>query len=151
MVNYVKYPITSSSVEFREKIFLQPVVLICINSIFNNDQVEQLKLPVKEIHNRSDFDESVNFITDLEYGKVFIVFEESTKNYVISIFNEIERVEEIYIYCTNKTKYNHQLLNNCSKYKGVFKTFTSLYQQLDRATRKYILDSLTVDNAERNR
>ncbi|CAF1463861.1 unnamed protein product [Adineta ricciae] len=145
MANDVNYPITSSSVEFREKIFLQPVVLICINASFNDDQVEQLKLSVKEIHNITDLDESVDFITDLDYGKVFVVFEESTKDYVVSIFNEFERVEEIYIYCTSKTKYNHRMLNTCSKYKGVFTDFPSLRQQLERATKNYVRDSLTVN------
>ncbi|CAF1440015.1 unnamed protein product [Adineta ricciae] len=145
MANDVNYPITSSSVEFRERIFLQPVVLICINASFNDDQVEQLKLSVKEIHNITDLDESVDFITDLDYGKVFVVFEESTKDHVVSIFNEFELVEEIYIYCTNKTKYNHRMLNTCLKYKGVFIDFPSLCQQLERATKDYVRDSLTVN------
>jgi tetratricopeptide (TPR) repeat protein len=102
-------------------------------------------LCTQEVQNITDLDESIDFITDIQDEKVFVVVEESTKDYIISILTELSQIEEIYIYCTNNTKCNFQILNSCTKYKGVFYDFASLYQQIEQGTKTYMRDSFIIN------
>ena len=87
---------------------LQNFQVIWLDSNFNEANVhfkkslENLHQTVTSITTFTDVDECVDFIDDIEDGKVFLIVSDSLGQHVVPCIEKMSQLESIYVFCDNK-------------------------------------------------
>ena len=94
----------------------------CINTI------SLLREVVNNVNTFTDVDECIDFITNINEDKIFLIVSEAFTQIIIPVVEDIHHVSCIYIVCENKTQHEQS-----SKVKGVFNGIKPICEALKRA------------------
>jgi len=104
----------------------------------NNDDfihtMTQLRQIVDTIQKSSDIDECVDFITDIEDEKIFMICSEEFGQTITSVIHNIAQINCVYILCKN-TVPDEQWVKDWSTAGGVYTDITSICKALTQAAR----------------
>jgi len=89
---------------------------------------------INNIYVFSESDQCIDFITDIEKEKVFIIISDTISKDIISIFQQIPQITSIYIYSKNNKKTNDQSIEHIQKIKGTFTDTMHICKLLKTAT-----------------
>ena len=104
---------------------LQNSQLIWLDSDFNEanshfkESLEKLHQTVTSITTFTDADECVEFMDDIEEGKIFLIVTGSLGQYVVPCIETMSQLESIYVLCDNKVRHEGWA-SRISKVKGLY-------------------------------
>lgn len=105
--------------------------------------IDQLEMTFQTIFKFNDENQCVDFFTDIQYEKVFMIISNSLDQHLVSRIHDISQLDSIYIYQPKKL-INEEWINNKSKIKGVFEQDTSLIELLKQKVRQYDQNSVPI-------
>ena len=104
---------------------LQNFQLIWLDSDFNETKphfkksLENLHQTVTSIATFTDADECVDFIEEIEEGRVFLIVSGSLGRHVVPCIQAMSHVESIYVFCNNKVLHE-EWVHKIPKVKGLY-------------------------------
>jgi tetratricopeptide (TPR) repeat protein len=101
----------------------------CYNSSIKLRQV------VNTMNIFTDADECIDFITDIEEERIFLIVSGIFSQIIVPLIESIHHVTYVYIVCENRTEYE-QWAKQWSKVKGVFTNITPIYKALKQAAQE---------------
>ena len=128
-----------------ERRILQNFQLIWLDSDFNETNphfkksLENLHQTVTSITTFTDADECVDFMDEIEEGRVFLIVSGSLGRHVVPCIEAILQLESIYVFCDNKVLHE-EWVNKIPKIKG-------LYTEIEPISEALQIDSKTYDRA----
>ena len=85
---------------------------------FQNSLI-QLRSIVNTVHNFTNADQCVDFITDINDETIFMIISRTFGEIIIPIIHNISQLDSIFVLCNNTTN-DANLAQSWSKVKGVF-------------------------------
>ena len=124
---------------------LQNFQLIWLDSDFNEanshfkESLEKLHQTVTSITTFTDADECVDFMDEIEEGRVFLIVSGSLGRHVVPCIEAMSQLESIYVFCDNKVLHE-EWIHKIPKAKG-------LYTEIEPISEALQIDSKTYDRA----
>ncbi|CAF1220026.1 unnamed protein product [Didymodactylos carnosus] len=109
-----------------------------IDGINNQDcrnSIEMLREVVNTVNPFTNADEFIDFITDTNEVKIFLIVSGTFSQIIVPIVEDIHHVSDVYIFCKNKTRYE-QWAKQWFKVKGVFTDITPICEALRPAVKE---------------
>ena len=91
--------------------------------------LEDLHQTVTSITTFTDADECVDFIDEIEEGKVFLIVSGSLGRHVVPCIEAMSQLESIYVFCDNKVLHE-QWASKIPKVKGLYTEIEQIYETL---------------------
>jgi tetratricopeptide (TPR) repeat protein len=88
-------------------------------------------------------DQCIDFLSEVDDIKAFMIVTGAMGQQIIPLIHDIPHLDEIYLYCPNKTAYE-QWAKQWVKVKGVHTGMTSIYEALQLAVKQCNQDSIGV-------
>ncbi|CAF1271452.1 unnamed protein product [Adineta ricciae] len=95
-----------------------------------------------ELHN--DSDQCIDFCTDLQHTKVFIILQYPLAQQLIPLVHDIPQIYSIYVLCNDTIPPSQQLNDVTPKLKGYFRTIANICQSINQKTKQYDHDSVPI-------
>ena len=80
--------------------------------------VMQLRSIVNNVHVYSQWDEAIDFLTELHGTKAFLIVGNPISQHIVSLIQDIPELDAIYIFCTDPSEHE-QCTKKWMKIKGV--------------------------------
>ena len=121
---------------------LQNFQLIWLDSDFNEadphfkKSLENLHQTVTLITTFTDADECVDFMNEIEEGKIFLIVTGSLGQYVVPCIEAMSQLESVYVFCDNKVLHE-EWVNKIPKVKGLYTEMGPIYEALQIDIKTY--------------
>jgi tetratricopeptide (TPR) repeat protein len=106
----------------------------------NNDHyrtiITQLRQIANTVHTFTDVDQCIDFITNIEEEKTFVIVSGMFSEVIVPTVQEISQVSCVYIFCQNNSRYE-QWAQQWSKVKGVFTDIKPICEALKQTAQIY--------------
>jgi tetratricopeptide (TPR) repeat protein len=102
-----------------------------------------LRQVVNTVNTFTDADECINFITDINEEKTFIIVSGAFSQIMIPIIQEISQVSSVYIFCKNKA-WHEQWAQEWPKVRGVYTDITPICEALKQAAHDCDQNSVSI-------
>ena len=135
----------AATASYPKRRILQNFQLIWLDSDFNDadphfkKSLENLHQTVTSITTFTDVDECVDFMDEIEEGRVFLIVTGSLGQYVVPCIETMSQLESIYVLCDNKMIHK-EWASKIPKVKGLYTEMGPIYEVLQ-------IDSETYDRA----
>jgi hypothetical protein len=132
--------------------FFQNFVLVWLDCNINDsysDCIAQLRCIINTINTFSDVDECIDFLTEIEDEKCFLIVSDVFGEQLSSLIHNVPQLYSIYILCSDQMKH-HPSANKWEKIKGVFTEIECVYKLLERDTRQCDNDLLPISIVSSN-
>ncbi|CAF1507377.1 unnamed protein product [Adineta ricciae] len=134
----------------RRRHILRNIALLWLDPNMNidNDEYKYLLTQTSEIidtielHN--DPDQCIDFCTDLQHTKVFIILPYPLAQQLIPLVHDIPQLYSIYVLCNDAIPPSQQLNDVTPKLKGYFRTIVHICQSINQKTKQYDHDSVPI-------
>ena len=115
--------------------------------------IADLSDAVSTIYTFMDIDECIEFLTDIEHQKVFMIVHDDVEGNIMSLLHQIPQLIAVFILSNDKSKYEPTTTKNWRKVKGVFSEITDTSESIKRLLRRYDEDNIpfsciTAENVE---
>ena len=134
---------TSSTRRCRLTSMAQSFYLVLLDVDIDDDSIAQLQQVVNNINRFTDVDECIDFITDTEEERTFMIVSNTFSQIIVSTVQEIPQVSYVYIWCNSMTKHNESLIEY-SKVKGVYTEIAPLCELLQQAIEDFDRNSISI-------
>jgi hypothetical protein len=121
-----------------------------IEEINNGDcrnSITKLRQVINTVNTFTDADECIDFITDNQEEKAFMIVSDAFSQTVVPIVQNISQVNSIYIFCENTVRYE-KWAKEWTKVKDVYTDITSMCEVLDQAAQEYEQNSVSISFIE---
>ena len=121
---------------------LQNFQLIWLDSDFNEANphfkrsLENLHQTVTSITTFTDADECVDFMDEIEEGRVFLIVSGPLGQHVVPCIEAMSQLESIYVFCNNKVLHE-EWVNKIPKVKGLYTETELIYEALQIDSKIY--------------
>jgi hypothetical protein len=105
--------------------------------------ITQLRNVVNDINVFTKQDEAVDFLTDVDEVKVFLIADDSIGQQIIPLIHDVPQLDSVYIFCNTQNQ-SKQWINKWIKIRGVYMDVTSICQVLHEAAKQCDQDSTPV-------
>jgi tetratricopeptide (TPR) repeat protein len=130
---------------------IENYILIWLDSNINEFEeyyrksINELQHIVNVIYTFSDVDQCVDFLTDIEHEKVFMIISNSLDRQVVPAIENVSQIDSIYILSNNNLE-NKMNIIKWTKVKGMFSQIDELCKSLKRDTRscEYNMISISI-------
>jgi hypothetical protein len=117
-----------------------------IDEVSNDDyhnSILKLRQVVNTVNTFTDVDECIDFITDINEERIFIVISGAVGKIIVPIVQEISQVSSVYIFCENKARHE-KLVKEWSKVNGVYTDITPICEALKQAVQDCDHNSVSI-------
>lgn len=97
------------------------------------NSIDDLRKSIQKIDYFIDIDQCIDFITDMNDEKIFLIISHSSVTQILSILHEISQLKSIYIFGDNPSQMV-DLTKGWLKIKGIFTEINSLHESLKQET-----------------
>jgi hypothetical protein len=111
--------------------------------------ITKLRQIVNTVNTFTDVNECIDFITDIEEEKIFMIVSGTFSQVIVPIVQDIPQVSGIYIFCGNKSRYEQWALQ-WSKVKGVFTDITPICEALKQTAQNFDQNSVSISFIKSN-
>jgi tetratricopeptide (TPR) repeat protein len=139
----------SSNTTHPKQRIVQNFVLIWIDTEIDQSNKDcqsklvQLRNVVNEVHIFTHRDECIDFLTELDYMKIFLIIEGNLSQQILPLIHEIPQLDAVYIFCNNKSGHE-QWAKTWMKVKGIHTEIASICESLNQAVKQFNQDSIAV-------
>ena len=95
----------------------------------------ELHSVVNDVNIFTDQDECVDFLTDIEHQKAFMIITDTIGQQIVSLIHDVPQLNTIYCFCDDQST-KEQWIEKWSKIQGVHTKTTSICEALKQAVRK---------------
>jgi len=125
---------TTSSHPARIRILENFIVIWLDSNMDHSDEdtsntIIQLQSIVNSIERFTDLDKCVDFLTDIEDEKVFMIISDNLIQEILPLIVDIDQLHSIYVLCNHQAAHE-PWTNQSKKVKGVFTRIESIYDAL---------------------
>ncbi|CAF1409830.1 unnamed protein product [Adineta ricciae] len=112
---------------------------------YYRSSIDELQHIVNFVYSFSDVDQCVDFVTDIDYEKVFMIISDSLAQQMLPAIENVPQIESIYILAHNDVE-NEIINRKWAKVKNTFTQFDELCKSLKRDTRscEYNISSIKI-------
>jgi Tfp pilus assembly protein PilF len=103
----------------------------------------QFRSVVNDVNIFTNQDECIDFLTEVDDTKVFLIIETTIGQLLISLVHDIPQLDTIYILCENKFEHE-QWTKDWAKIKGIHTDIESTCEALQLATKQCNQDSIVI-------
>jgi hypothetical protein len=103
----------------------------------------QLRSVVNDVNTFTQTDESIDFLTEVDDIKAFLIVEGTIGRHIVPLIHEISQLDAIYIFCNNPSPHE-QWTKEWVKVKGVHTNIESICQAIELAVKQCNQDSIPV-------
>lgn len=146
--------IESTEVEKTAVLMSQPrivenFIIIWLDSNINEfddntkKSITSLRQAVNSIKIYNDVDKCMDFLTDIEDEKVFLIVSYIFGQQIISLFENVTQLHSIYIIC-NQSIENQPWIDDYKNIKGIFNKIESICNVLQKNIRQYEIDLISI-------
>ena len=114
------------------------------NTDQSSETMNQLQTIFQTIHKFNHVDQCIDFLTDIQCEKTFMIISNSSNQKLISLIHDISQLYSIYIYDVERSSNDDEWINNWSKIKGLFQQDTSLINSLKQEVRQCDENSISI-------
>jgi tetratricopeptide (TPR) repeat protein len=117
-----------------------------IDEVNNDDchnSVTQLRQVVNTVNTFTDADECINFITDINEEKTFMIVSGALCQIIVPIAQYLSQVSSIYIFCENEARYG-KWAQQWPKVNGVYTDIISICEALKQAAQDCDQNSISI-------
>ena len=111
--------------------------------------LEELQHIVYDVRIFAERDEAIDYITEHEEMKVFLLLTADIGQHILTIINDIQQIDSIYILCDNNSQIEGWTMNS-SKIRSVHTDIKSIYQALQASVKQCNQDSISVSFIDAN-
>ena len=97
---------------------------------------------VSSIYTFMDIDECIDFLTDIQHQKVFIIVRDEVGDNIMLFLHQIPQLTAAFILSDDKSRYEQTTTKNWTKVKDVSTDITLINESLKRLVRQYDEDSI---------
>ncbi|CAF4007425.1 unnamed protein product [Rotaria sp. Silwood1] len=97
----------------------------------------QLRSIINTICTFNDANQSIDFLTDVQDEKVFMIISGSFSQHIVPLVYEVAQLHSIYIFCEHHQPDQTQWTNGMYKVKGTFTQIDCILKLLKQAAREY--------------
>ena len=125
----------TATTSHRTRWILQNFQVIWLDRNFNEANMhlkkflDNLHQTVTSITTFKDVDECVDFMDDIEDGKIFLIVSDYLGQHVVPCIEKMSQLESIYVFCDNKM-INEEWTSKISKVKGLYTEIESISDAL---------------------
>jgi len=105
--------------------------------------IRELRKVVNTVNKFIDVDECVDFMTDIEDEKIFLIVSGSLGQHLVPNIHDLPQLDAIYIFCENKSRHE-QWIKEWVKIKAIHIDIKPICQALQQAAKQCDQDSITV-------
>jgi tetratricopeptide (TPR) repeat protein len=140
---------------FKPRHSVQNFLLLWLDSSFdesNNDcviSVAELRRFVNIIKIFRDVNQCVDFLTELQYEKAFMIVSDSLGQFLVPLIHDVPQLNSVYVFCRNESNCE-QWEKNWSKVKGFFTQVTHICELLQKAIRECDRNSISISIVSTN-
>ncbi len=113
----------------------------------NDDDCRNSMMKLREVVNNvsifSDVDECIDFITDMEEEKTFMIISEEFSEMIIPFVQDISQVTSVHIFCRNNTEHAESV-KKWSKINGVYSYIEPICEALKQTAQDYDHNSVSI-------
>jgi hypothetical protein len=134
------------SLQYQRQRLIENFLIVWLDENMDENQtmMDCLLKVVNTVRKFVDWDACVDYITDIEKVKIFVIISCSFEEYILPVLNEFHPIDSIYILCRFRSK-QEQKISNCEKVKGVFNDFLIICEHLLKAVRRVESDLISID------
>ena len=96
---------------------------------------------VSSIYTFMNIDECIDFLTDIEHQRVFMIVHDDVERNIISLLHQIPQLIAVFILSNDKSKYG-QTTKSWRKVKGTFYKITDISESIKQLLRRYDEDNI---------
>ena len=140
--------VLSGVIDPKQRI-IQNFRLIWLNEKIDKSMIDyqntliQLQSIVNIVHAFTQRDEAIDFLTEINVEKIFLVIEANTGQDILSLIHDIPQLDAIYIFSGNKAGHE-QWTTKWSKIKGVHTCIQTMCEALQLAAQQCNQDCMTM-------
>lgn len=140
---------TSCNASHSRRHIAQNFVVIWMDSgidQFGDDHrntLTQLRSIVNDVNIFTQRDECIDFVTEVEDIKVFLIVENTIDREVVPLIHDIPQLDAIYVFCDNKVGHE-QWAKEWAKVKGIHTETKSICESLQQAVQQFNRDSIAL-------
>ena len=105
----------------------------------NDNDCRNISIQLQQVINTvklfNDIDEAIDFVTDIDDEKIFIIFSDTIDRATVYLVEDIPQINTIYILCENKAQHI-QWTQQISKVEGVYTNILPICKSLENAVRE---------------
>ena len=105
--------------------------------------LQQLRSIVNDINLFTDPNDCVDFLSDVQMEKVFIIISDSLGQHLVPFIHPMTQIDAIYIFCGDKRRHE-EWTKSWSKIKGVYTQIDSICEALQLAVKQCNQDSIGI-------
>jgi tetratricopeptide (TPR) repeat protein len=142
-------PISSSTTSHSRRRIAQNYSLVWIDDGIDETNkdcqniIEQLRNVVNHINIFTNQDECVDFLTDLEDTKAFLIINDTIDQQLMSCIHNVPQLDKVYIFSLNKSLHN-EWIKEWTKIKDVYTEIAPICGALQVAIKEFNQDSIAV-------
>ncbi|CAF1344752.1 unnamed protein product [Adineta ricciae] len=121
---------------------IQNIVLIWLDNRMNIDNMNhhdtmiQLKCVVDSIYTFNDYDQCVDFVTDIQNEKVFMVISDISCENIVPLIHDNSQLYAIFIFVSHSNEHEQQWAQEWPKIRGLFSDILPLCDMLKSVTQQ---------------
>ena len=134
--------VVSSDTIHSKRHFTQNYLLLCLDASLDKsnedyqEKLTQLRTVVDEVNLFSQRDECIDFLTNIDDKKAFLLIESTIAQQVVPIIHDIPQLDSIYILCRNISSLQ-EWSKAWVKIKGIDTEISSICKALQLATKQH--------------
>ncbi|CAF2636615.1 unnamed protein product [Rotaria sp. Silwood2] len=114
-----------------------------VNENNKHDNLMQLRSVVNTVKTFTNMNRCVDFLTDIQDEKVFMILAASISQYIVPLIHDIPQLNSIYILSENES-IDNACIQQWNKVKGVFTKISSICEKLNRATQQFDRNAISI-------
>ncbi|UJR28743.1 hypothetical protein I4U23_009970 [Adineta vaga] len=105
--------------------------------------IRQLRETINCLKIFTDVDQCIDFITNIEDEKVFLILSGSLGQTIVPVINNISQIDSIYVFCRNERKHK-QWAEHWLKIRGVFTNIQLICEELKQAANQCDKNAISI-------
>ncbi|CAF3702174.1 unnamed protein product [Rotaria sp. Silwood1] len=140
---------TANTTRLVQPRIIENFIIIWLDSNINEfsegtrNSISNLRQVVNSIKIFSDIDKCVDFLTDIEDEKVFMIISNTFGQQTVSLIGNIAQLHSIYIICSQSTEHQ-SWIDDYKNVKGIFNKIESICDLLRRNIRQYEMNLISL-------